>query len=54
MRVRPVATSPSAVSNAELQDLRRRIEARGILFKVKVMGSQVRERERAARPGAVS
>lgn len=49
-----VATSPSAVSNAELQELRRRIEARGILFKVKVMGSQVRERERAARPGAVS
>lgn len=49
-----VATAPSAVSSAELQDLRRRIEARGILFKVKVMGSQVRERERAARPGAVS
>jgi hypothetical protein len=49
-----VATAPSAVSASELEDLRRRIEARGILFKVKVMGSQVREREKAARPGAIS
>ena len=43
-----------ALYGADIQGLRRRIEARGILFKVKVMGSQVRERERAARPGAVS
>jgi hypothetical protein len=39
-----IAHSPSAVSGHELEDLRKRIEDRGILFKVKVYGSQVEER----------
>ena len=40
-----IARSPSAISSAELAALQRRIESRGILFKVRVIGSQMRERE---------
>lgn len=40
-----IAHSPSAVSAAQLDDLRKRIEDRGILFKVKIFGSQVEQRE---------
>ena len=36
-----IAHSPSAVSAKQLDQLRREIEDRGILFKVKVFGSQV-------------
>ena len=35
---------------AELRQLRERIEARGILFRMRVVGSDVRERERVNRP----
>ena len=35
---------------AELQQLRERIESRGILFRMRVVGSDVRERERDNRP----
>ncbi len=35
---------------AELRQLRERIEARGILFRLRVVGSDVRERERVNRP----
>jgi hypothetical protein len=45
-----IANSPSDISAARLERIRRRIESQGILFKVRVIGSQVREREmRAAR-----
>ena len=40
-----IAHSPSEVSNTQLNDLRRQIEDRGLLFKVRVLGSQVREQE---------
>ena len=45
-----IANSPSAVSAKQLDDLRREIESRGILFKVKVFGEQVEQREREAAP----
>ena len=41
-----IARSPSQLSSAELDSLRRRIESQGILFKVRVVGSELRERER--------
>ncbi len=45
-----IARSPSTVSRAQFDELRKSIEDRGILFKVKVFGTQVRER--AASPAA--
>jgi anti-sigma factor RsiW len=42
-----IAHSPSEVSEKQLEDLRREIEGRGILFKVKVFGTQVQERQSA-------
>ena len=42
-----VAHSPSAMSEKQLQDLRNQIEGQGILFKVKVFGSQVEQRQSA-------
>jgi hypothetical protein len=41
-----VAAGPDALSPADLAELQRRIEARGLLFKVNVVQSHVRERER--------
>jgi hypothetical protein len=35
---------------AQLEKIRRRMEAHGILFKVRVVGSEVRQRERSATP----
>jgi hypothetical protein len=43
-----IAHSPSRLSSPEFQDLRRRVEAQGILFKVRVVDSQVHARERKA------
>ena len=43
-----IAHSPSRLSSPEFEDLRRRVEAQGILFKVRVVDSQVHERERKA------
>lgn len=40
-----IANSPSQLSAAEFADLRQRIDSDGVLFKVKVMGSQLRARE---------
>jgi hypothetical protein len=40
-----IAHSPSEVSNQQLDDLRQQIQVRGLLFKVRVLGSQVREQE---------
>ncbi len=39
-----VANSPSEVSSKQMESLQKRIESRGILFKVRVIGSEVRER----------
>jgi hypothetical protein len=44
-----VAHQPPGTSGKELEHLRRRIEERGILFKVRVIESQVREREKEGR-----
>lgn len=40
-----IAHSPSEVSNTQLNELRQQIQDRGLLFKVRVLGSQVREQE---------
>lgn len=40
-----IAHSPSQISSDELQDFRHQIEERGLLFKVRVLGSKVREQE---------
>lgn len=40
-----IANSPSTVSNEQLQQFRKEIEDRGLLFKVRVVGSQTRLRE---------
>lgn len=40
-----IAHSPSEVSNAQLADLQQEIESRGLLFKVRVLGSRVRDEE---------
>jgi len=40
-----VANRPSKISESEFRNLRKRIEDKGILFKVRVIGSEVRERE---------
>jgi hypothetical protein len=42
-----VAASPSTVSQEELDSVRRRIESKELLFKVRVVSSQVRERQKA-------
>jgi hypothetical protein len=43
-----VANSPTEVSSKQLESLRKRIESQGILFKVRVIGSEVRERAKPA------
>ena len=43
-----IAHTPSKLSSPEFEDLRRRVEAQGILFKVRVVDSQVHEREQKA------
>ncbi len=40
-----ISHSPSEVSSDQLDELRQEIESRGILFKVRVLGSQVRQEE---------
>jgi hypothetical protein len=41
-----IAHEPSKLDSAELQQVRERIEAAGILFKIRVVGSNLREREK--------
>jgi anti-sigma factor RsiW len=43
-----VAASPSTVSQEDLDSVRHRIESKELLFKVRVVSSQVRERQKAA------
>jgi hypothetical protein len=45
-----IANSPTQVSNVQLDDLRQQIENRGLLFKVRVLGSRVREQENKPAP----
>jgi hypothetical protein len=49
-----VAHRPAAISPEELSALRARIESRGLLFKVRVLEWQVREKQKEAAPGAAS
>jgi len=49
-----IAHSPSEVSEKQLDDLRKQIEDRGIIFKVKVFGKQVEQREAAPTSGSGS
>jgi hypothetical protein len=42
-----VAHSPSSISMEDLADIRQRIHAQGIVFKLRVVGSRMLERERA-------
>jgi hypothetical protein len=46
-----VAHGPSRLSADELDGVRRRIEEGGLLFRVRVLGSQVREREKETGTG---
>ncbi len=41
-----IANGPSEVSPAELEDLRQKLKAEGILFKIRVLGSNVRTQEK--------
>ena len=43
-----IAASPSTVSQEDLDSVRRRIDSKELVFKVRVVSSQVRERQRAA------
>jgi len=43
-----VAASPSTLTQDDFDQVRRRIESRGLLFKVRVVSSDVHERQRAA------
>jgi hypothetical protein len=45
-----IAHAPSRMSPGELEQLRQRLQAEGILFKIRVMGSTVRSQEEAAPP----
>jgi hypothetical protein len=49
-----VANSPSEVSSKELESLRKRIESQGILFKVRVIGSDARQRAQQPPANATS
>jgi hypothetical protein len=44
-----ITHAPSRISPRELQDLRQRLEAEGILFKIRVLGSNVRNHEQPAK-----
>ena len=46
-----VANGPSELGPADLAALRRRIESQGVLFRVRVIGSRIREREKEAVEG---
>ncbi len=43
-----IAHSPDRISPTQLEEFRQRLAARGILFKVRVIGSEVRAREKSA------
>ncbi len=45
-----VAHSPDEVTPKQLEAIRKKIEARGILFKVRVVGKELQQRQEAAQP----
>ena len=45
-----IVHSPSRISAADLEQIRRRIDAAALLFKVRVMSDELRQREAAAGP----
>ena len=45
-----VAHSPEQVTPAQLEKIRQKIEAHGILFKVRVVSKELQERQKAAQP----
>jgi hypothetical protein len=45
-----VAHSPKDVTPAQLEAIRQRIDAQGILFKVRVVGKELQQREESTRP----
>ena len=45
-----VANSPDEITPAQFESLQRRIEAKGILFKIRVVNQDLREREKSNRP----
>src|SRR5207253_6677328 len=45
-----IVNSPSNISVAELEQIRRRIDAAALLFKVRVMSDELRQREEAPIP----
>jgi hypothetical protein len=47
-----VAHSPQSVTPAQLETIRKRIDARGILFKVRVVGKELEQREESGTPAA--
>ena len=47
-----VAHSPQKVTPAQMETIRQRIEARGILFKVRVVGKELEQREEFPTPAA--
>jgi hypothetical protein len=49
-----IATSPNTMTQEDLDAVRRRIESKELLFKVRVMASQVRARQQQALPGRSS
>jgi hypothetical protein len=49
-----ITHAPSKITPGQLEDLRQRLEAEGILFKIRVMGSNVRNQEEPAGAGATS
>jgi len=49
-----VAHSPGEITNAQLESLQKRIEARGLLFKVRVVGRDLKQREKVTTPAKQS
>jgi hypothetical protein len=49
-----IANSPSKLDEKELEDLQKRIEDKGILFKVRVIGSAVKEKQQPSVPAAAT
>ena len=45
-----VANSPDEITTAQLEKMRQKIEARGILFKVRVVGRELQERQKTTKP----
>ena len=45
-----VANSPDEITTMQLERIRQKIEARGILFKVRVVGRELRERQKTTKP----